>query len=289
MHSGSGAPSSEPVRSPGSVPLDSQRFSPQDPIHLSIRRLLAEAAHYLPAQGPLAVFVHHNTLHAFEHLPFEQGTEQAAVLYGCEPYLSEDRYRLELERGRIRVAELETVLAEELAAGGDPVIAGLLTRSQLYMGMLMDPVPQATEAEIQWLIAAGEGVRSFHRRCTPWLRRQILAETRQWVMRELRTVHRQDAQLAPEHQPDAHLRGLSQDVLARWNEARIESWSSAVWEEVTLTLLWRLCRSGTHALLQPPQEPLPWLRLHDALSVLHGQDPDQLVNELLIRFCASFA
>lgn len=244
-----------------------------------IRSLISHAAHYLPAQGPITAFVHHNTLHAFEHLPFEQAVTQAAALYGCEPYLSEERYRSELERGRIRPADLEAVLKEELGTRADETVAGLTSRYELYLGMMMDPVPIASEAEIQWLIAAGDGVRSFQRRCTSWLRRQMLAETRQWVMRELRV----------DRPTDPHLRGLSADVLGRWNESRIESWSPSAWEEVTLTLLWRLCRSGTHSLLPATSQPEEPRRLRDALLELYGQDPDLLVHEPLIRFCAAFA
>ena len=38
----------------------------------AIREAVDHAAHYLPAQGPIGVFVHHNTLHAFEDQPFEE-------------------------------------------------------------------------------------------------------------------------------------------------------------------------------------------------------------------------
>ncbi|HNH47732.1 MAG TPA: Na-translocating system protein MpsB, partial [Myxococcota bacterium] len=42
----------------------------EDP-HQRLRAALEHASHLLPAQGPVGVFVHHNTLHAFEHLPFD--------------------------------------------------------------------------------------------------------------------------------------------------------------------------------------------------------------------------
>jgi uncharacterized protein len=61
-----------------------------------LRGAIEDAAHLLPRQGPIGVFVHHNTLHAFQHLRFEQAVIQASQLFGTEPYMSEAAYRTEL-------------------------------------------------------------------------------------------------------------------------------------------------------------------------------------------------
>src|SRR5262249_58540152 len=79
-----------------------------------LRHTIEHAAHLLPAQGPITVFIHHNTLHAFEQLPFTEAVKKAARVFGCRPYLTEERYRQELGRGRIRFADLHAVLHEDL-------------------------------------------------------------------------------------------------------------------------------------------------------------------------------
>jgi len=244
-----------------------------------IHDVVAHAAHFLPEQGPITSFVHHNTLHAFENLPFERGAEVAAERYGRQPYLSEARYWAELERGRIRPRDLEVELRAELGERGDEMIAGLVRRIDLFSAMLMDPVRLASEAELEWVVAAGDGVRSFRRRCPRLTCEQILADTRQWVMRDLRG----------ERETDAHLRALAADVLSRWGEERIERWSRAAWEEVTLTLLWRLCRAGVGHLESLSREAQPRARLRDAIYRACGEDPDLLVHDVLIRFSAVFA
>src|SRR4029453_3118193 len=71
------------------------------------------AGHFLPAQGPIRVFIHHNTLHAFEDLNFDDGVTRGAKLFGCQPYLSEDRYREKLAQGRITVTDLLVELLED--------------------------------------------------------------------------------------------------------------------------------------------------------------------------------
>jgi uncharacterized protein len=67
----------------------------------SIGELIDHASHLLPDQGPMDVFVHHNTLHAFQHLPFHEAVQQAGRIFGAEPYMPEDAYREAFARGRI--------------------------------------------------------------------------------------------------------------------------------------------------------------------------------------------
>src|ERR1051325_10200823 len=83
-----------------------------------IARLIDDLAPLLPAQGPISIFIHHNTLHAFEHLPFEEAVETAAEQLGCQPFLSESRYRDKLASGRILAKDVAALLEEQLGARG---------------------------------------------------------------------------------------------------------------------------------------------------------------------------
>src|SRR3954453_2646879 len=81
--------------------------------------VVEHAAHLLPSQGPITVFVHHNTLHAFEDLPFDEAVERGEATYGCHPYLPEDFYRREVVRGRILPQDLAADLIEDLGEDAD--------------------------------------------------------------------------------------------------------------------------------------------------------------------------
>ena len=60
---------------------------------VDIAELLEEEKHALPDQGPLGVFIHHNTLHAFQHLRFHEAVQRGAELIGARPYLDLEEYR----------------------------------------------------------------------------------------------------------------------------------------------------------------------------------------------------
>ncbi len=74
-------------------------------------------AHYLPTQGPINVFVHHNTLHALQHLPFHEALAAAANMHDAEPYWSEARFRDEVRIGRITPEDVADVLLQEHQRG----------------------------------------------------------------------------------------------------------------------------------------------------------------------------
>ncbi len=82
---------------------------------------LAAARRVLPDQGPLGVFIHHNTLHAFQHLPFHEAVEQGAALLGARPYLELEDYRAAYRTGRIEQVDLDYALQR----AGDDDMAGV--------------------------------------------------------------------------------------------------------------------------------------------------------------------
>ncbi len=69
--------------------------------------------HYLPSQFPLKDFIHHNTLHAFQHDPFHIALHKASELFGYKTYLRLDEYRQLFKDGRISVEVLKKIISEK--------------------------------------------------------------------------------------------------------------------------------------------------------------------------------
>ncbi len=55
--------------------------------------ILNEIKHYLPAQSPLKDFIHHNTLHAFQDLKFEDALFKGAEIFGYKVFLNLQEFR----------------------------------------------------------------------------------------------------------------------------------------------------------------------------------------------------
>jgi uncharacterized protein len=75
--------------------------------------VLHELKHFLPAQAPLKDFVHHNTLHAFQHQNFYKAIRNASAIFGYKVSLSLEEYRTLFEEKRINEAILERVVSEK--------------------------------------------------------------------------------------------------------------------------------------------------------------------------------
>ena len=66
-----------------------------------LHEVIHELKHFLPAQAPLMDFVHHNTLHAFQKLPFHEALETAHVKLGYQVYFPLETFRSLHQNGRI--------------------------------------------------------------------------------------------------------------------------------------------------------------------------------------------
>jgi len=128
-----------------------------DPRHSRLHEVVNHAAHLLPMQGPIGVFIHHNTLHAFQHLRFEEAVIEAAQIFGAEPYMAEVAYRAELARGRIHLEDIDAVLNSE----PDAIVFPRLSRRSLRRAMITPGVREFDAATIMWRAEQGDLAGDF--------------------------------------------------------------------------------------------------------------------------------
>jgi uncharacterized protein YbcC (UPF0753/DUF2309 family) len=89
---------------------------------IDLDAIIDHIAHWLPAQGPIKDFIHHNTLHAVQDRPFHEGVAVAAKVWGANSYLPLADYHQRYREGRISgkaldwaIAQAECSSAEQLA------------------------------------------------------------------------------------------------------------------------------------------------------------------------------
>jgi uncharacterized protein len=74
------------------------------------QHVLHQLKHYLPSQQALKDFIHHNSLHAFQHMRFYDAIFKASRSFGFQVHLQLAEYRQLYQTGRIRQDVLEMVL-----------------------------------------------------------------------------------------------------------------------------------------------------------------------------------
>lgn len=250
-----------------------------------LEHVIDHAANLLPIQGPITVFVALNTLQSLENLPFDEGVQHGGRMFGCHPYLPEERYREALQRGRIRVEDLNEVLRDDLGAGAGQHVFDNESRFDLRLTMLRYPLRNAPPAELRWFIGQTDALSRFRPEVSLQSRQAMIDDTRRWVMRDLRVA------LQPDHLSDPHDRQFPRavlDLIQRFGGSTIELWDDATWEAFTLQALLRICRGGVHGVRGHYDLGGGPTRPRDLLLEATGVDADLLVHELLIRFCAAF-
>ncbi len=213
-----------------------------------LRHALAHAVHYLPAQAPLEVFVHHNTLHAFQSLPFFEALKTAGERLGARMFWPESTYRQALARGRIADSDLRFVIGRSKFAGRDESWPQRLpSKETLALLLMRHGHEQTTAAGLLWLLSETDALRKLRRDIPEAARKRLLS-----------VQNADSVQSSPE------------------NEAAMVS------------ALWTVCKDlADHAQLRPrPQTRTVFFR--EPLHALSGEDPCETVHQTLIPLAAAF-
>ena len=86
--------------------------------HFSESHVLHELKHFLPSQQALKDFIHHNSLHAFQHMKFYDAMFKAAKIFGFQVSLQLPEFRQMYANGRIREDVLQMVIANKKGEDG---------------------------------------------------------------------------------------------------------------------------------------------------------------------------
>lgn len=228
-----------------------------DSTNHDLKHILQEIIEILPTQGPIDVFIHHNTLHAFEHLPFDQAVIQAAGVYGAEAFLPEQRYLDEYRNGRITRQDLETVLAHEVQ---DQAGVSTFSLRHLIKQFLVVSPPVEGFQQVKWLL------RESTSHITP---QAIPAEKLiHWLKTHGACVDRRDALHKINFEAAEGLEAILKEIPR--TEVVTQSEQVVLWASCLLTAaeVWE-------------SDPGPAERDEDLVC-------DDLINPLLIRFCEEY-
>ncbi|HET6718869.1 MAG TPA: DUF2309 domain-containing protein [Rhodocyclaceae bacterium] len=120
-------------------------------------------SHVLPAQAPIRDFVHHNTLHGLQHLPFHEALATARRKLGVQPWWPAATYRGLYAEGRIDASDVAAAIDEICRIDSAPDPAGIvvaaadgkpaLSRRQVIAAALIHDTDALSVARLDWELA----------------------------------------------------------------------------------------------------------------------------------------
>jgi len=144
-----------------------------------LRHVVEHLEHVLPGQAAIKDFVHHNTLHGFEHLPFPEALQAACAVTGTYGYLPSEEFRSLFAQGRIDREDLEQVIQDTTALkAGEAIFKSgerEVRRLDVYLATLLYPFEAVTGYQLNWQIEELDALRAFQSDVDESSRRQLLA------------------------------------------------------------------------------------------------------------------
>lgn len=136
-----------------------------DDIRQQILHLIEHLEHVLPAQAPIKDFVHHNTLHGYQHLHFTEALAQSEKTSGAKGYLSDEKFRELYSQDRINLDDINAVLKEDRDLQLDNIIFApngkKITDKDIILNNLLYQIKAITHCQLTWQIEELNALNQF--------------------------------------------------------------------------------------------------------------------------------
>ncbi|MDP3877979.1 MAG: DUF2309 domain-containing protein [Methylobacter sp.] len=254
----------------------------------SLREQITAALHHLdhvlPGQGPILDFVHHNTLHGFQHLPFEQALAEFETLTGICGYLPETQSRDFYRQGRIDEDDLSAAFAQRPDLQSEQIVCTLptqnISRLAIYRIALLFDLQAVSVSQLNWQIEELAALEEVQDDVPELMRRRLLADSDDairplWEI-ILTKLGLEQAALHPEAMLDLSLE-QAEDWLAQVQDTAEDGISTHQ----------HMQQQAGAALDKLLGEVGDSLSLQGFIRALTGTDILEAVRSQLIRFCAS--
>ena len=259
--------------------------------HLSNHELIAKALahldHVLPAQAPIQDFVHHNTLHGYQHLPFEEALAAAEQLTGISAYTPEAKNREFYWQGRINDEDLTAAFIQNKQLKHEEIIASLddklIYHKDIYRIALLYDLQAISLSQLNWQIEEMAALDTVQPDVPNAVRNTLLAsdkgsnKTLDNPIRRLWSSLCRQLELKPEALHPENMLDLSLEQTEQWLD---ESRDTASCHEHTRTL-------ASTTVQQLFDDVGKGISLRGLVLALSGKDVLDTIRPQMIRLCAS--
>lgn len=142
-----------------------------------LRDTVRHLEHVLPAQAPIADFVHHNTLHGLQHLPFREAVAAAAARTGSRGFMRLEESRRCYGRGRVGPDDVDAALRSTAALEPDAAVPGIagVRRKDVYLAALLHSLDPIAPAQLRFQIEELRSLARFQAGVPPEKRQRLLS------------------------------------------------------------------------------------------------------------------
>ncbi|MCB1778192.1 MAG: DUF2309 family protein, partial [Candidatus Competibacteraceae bacterium] len=272
------------------TPTDAVPQTPLTPRQI-VEHAIAHLDHVLPGQAPILSFVHHNTLHGYQRLPFEQALAEAEQLTGIRAYLPEAAFRKLYRAGRINATDLDTAFAQratlQVAEALAHVAERTIQRGEILRISLIYGVEALTPSQLIWRMEELDATRRFQDDVPEQARQRLLDATgpdAEAALADLWRASLENFQLPATHLHPEELvdlqRTLAKSLLTRFRAGTTEDAGHPVVHQHMQT--------ESRALIERLFADVGvGVTLRGLLQALTGQDLLDSVRPMLIRCCAA--